>query len=239
MLPPPPGSPGYGYGYTPYAPTTPPRPVKGLATALSILLGITGIAALAVAGALSNRASVLDDPFSDFQKVQDADDLAAATAGLYGLGLIATIVLWLIWQFRFAKNAEALGKRDGLGAGWAIGAWFIPLANFVLGPMQLQQSAKYSDPDAPPGQGRVPGVLIGWWILWVAQALVGVGSGRFGFGNEELNSVEDIEDFRSSDQLGAVGALVTAVAAVLAIVMVRKLSQRQHQALANRGMPVG
>ena len=111
--------------------------------------------------ALANRASAASRTAgSPFQEVTDADALAAGAAGLYLLAFLATIVLWMIWQYRFAKNAEALGKRDGLGAGWAIGGWFIPSANLVLGPLQLAQSAKASDPDAPPGQGRVPGILV-------------------------------------------------------------------------------
>jgi ABC-type Fe3+ transport system permease subunit len=169
--------------------------------------------------------------------VTDADNLAAGTAGLYLLAFLATVVLWFVWHFRFAKNAEALGKRDGLGAGWAIGGWFIPLANFVLGPLQLYQSAKHSDPDNPGGQGRVPGIVVVWWILWVLQSLVGFGSGRFGV-NEEADADIDIEEFRSSDQLGSMGMFLTTAAAVVALVMVRKLSNRQRQAFANRGMPI-
>ena len=41
-------------------------------------------------------------------------------------------VVFIIWQFRHAKNAQVLGARGGLGPGWAIGGWFIPLANYVL-----------------------------------------------------------------------------------------------------------
>lgn len=235
LPPPPPGTAGYGYGYTPVAGQV--RSLGGLTTALSILLGVAGVTALGVAFALANRASVLEDGFgADFGDVQDADDLASGTAGLYALALIATIVLWLIWQYRHAKNAEVLGKRDGLGAGWAIGGWFIPLANFVLGPLQLAQSAKWSDPDAPPGQGRVPGIVVAWWVLWVGQSLVGFGSGRFGF-QDDLGGTTDLDEFRSADQLGSFGAVVTAAAAVVAIVMVNQLARRQRDALARRGLP--
>ena len=232
-LPPPPGTPGYGYGYTPYGGAAQAKPLGGIAMALMILLAIAGVAALAVTAALSNRASVLDGAFVD-QELSDADDFAAVAFLLYVLALVATGVLWIIWQFRHAKNAEALGKRDGLGPGWAIGGWFVPLASAVIGPLQLQQSAKASDPD---GRGRVPGVLYVWWALWVVQALVGVGSGRFGLGSQVGDDV-DVEEFRSSDQLASFGMFVTAVAAVAAIVMVRQLTKRQREALASRGVSV-
>ena len=234
-LPPPPGTPGYGYGYTPYGPVAQARQLRGIATALQILLVIAGLSSLFVAGALANRVSVLEDGrFSDFQEVSDADDLAAGAAVLYLLALLATGIVWIIWQFRHAKNAEVLGKRDGLGAGWAIGAWFIPIGGAVLGPLQLFQSAKASDPE---GRGRVPGLVAVWWALWVAQSLIGAVSGRFGF-NTDAGSDVDIEEFRSSDQLGSVGAFVTAAAAIVAVVMVRQLTARQRQALANRGVTI-
>lgn len=236
-LPPPPtGAPAgvaYGYGYAPTGGAV-GRRLGGLATALTVLLGITGVAALGVAGALANRASVLDGPFT-FAELEDADDVALATAALAGILQLVTAIVWITWQFRFAKNAEVLGKRDGLGPGWAIGGWLIPIANLILGPLQLQQSAKASDPDAPPGQGRVPGVLVLWWALWVLQSVLGFSSGRFGFGTDTDADV-DIDEFRSSDQLGGVGAGLVFLAALAAIVLVRQLTARQQQALEQRGM---
>ena len=236
-LPPPPGTPGYGYGYAPQGGGGQAKSLSGVATALWILLIVVAVAALAVAGALNNRATVLDDSGASFQDVTDSDDLAAGTAVIYILAFIATVVLWLIWQYRFAKNAEVLGKREGLGAGWAIGGWLIPIANLILGPLQLYQSAKWSDPESPGRPGRVPGLVIAWWVLWVGQGLIGFGSGRFGFSTEAGNDV-DIDEFRASDQLGSFGAVVTAAAAIVAIFMIRELTRRQREALAARGMTV-
>ena len=45
--------------------------------------------------------------------------------------LAMTVVLWLIWQFRHAKNSELLGKHDGLGAGWAINQSLIAIGSGV------------------------------------------------------------------------------------------------------------
>ena len=44
--------------------------------------------------ALANRAAVLEDGASaDIEEVSDADDIAAGTAGLYALALVATVVI--------------------------------------------------------------------------------------------------------------------------------------------------
>ena len=53
--------------------------------------------------------------------------------------MIAVFVLTIVWQWRLAKNHQLLGRPDtAFGPGWAIGAWFIPLANFVIPILQLR-----------------------------------------------------------------------------------------------------
>ena len=149
--------------------------------------------------------------------------------------LIATGVLWIIWQFRFGKNAQALRGNYGLAPGWAIGGWFIPFGNFVLPQLQLFQAAKASDPDLPAGQpaaaGSVPSIVIGWWVAYdVAGLLFSVGS----FTRPNDNTLDfDIDKFIRADRLSAVAALVYVAAAVLGILTVRALSERQTRAMAS------
>jgi hypothetical protein len=50
---------------------------------------------------------------------------------------VVLAALFITWQYRHAKNARLLGQQGGLGPGWAVGGWFIPLANFVLPAVQL------------------------------------------------------------------------------------------------------
>lgn len=216
----------------------PAKPIRGLSTAVSVLVGLAGVAALAAAGALFNRAAVLEDGFlANFDDVQDADDLVAVTALFSAVSMIAAGIVWLVWHYRVAQNAETLGKRQGLSAGWAIGGWLIPLANLVLGPLQLLQSAKWSDPEAPGKAGRAPGVLVVWWVLWVVQTLISLASGRFAFGDGSLDEDVDLEEFRSADQTGGLSGLVLAAAAVAAILVVREVTRRQRAAFAARGIP--
>ena len=220
-----------GYGYAPGVAGR-GKAIRGLATALSVLLSITAVAALVLAGALFNRASVLEDPFgASFDELQGADDGAAAGAGFFLLSFVATGILWIVWQYRHAKNARALGQTDGLAPGWAIGGWFIPLANWILPGLQLKQAAEASD---PTGARKAPPIVIVWWILWAIGGFASFSTRNSG--NEEIASVDDIESFRTGDQLAAVGMLVVIAAALVAVVMVRSLSQRQHQAFAARGM---
>jgi hypothetical protein len=234
--PPPYGAPAYGAQPMPYGMATGARgeSLSALATATMVLLGISGLVSLGFAAALFSRASLLDDPLgASFQELQDADDLAAATAGFFLLSVVVTGILWVIWQFRHARNAEVLGQGgEGLGAGWAIGGWFIPVGNLVIPQLQLFQAAKASDPEAP-ARRTAPAVLLVWWALYAIGAVLSFLSGRYG--GDDVDQFQDIESFQSADRMAAVGALVMAAAAVAGILTVRALTARQHQALRARG----
>jgi hypothetical protein len=122
----------------------------------------------------------------------------------------------------------ALGGRLGLGPGWAIGGWFIPLANFVLPTLQIRQSARAS--------GRVPGVVAAWTTTYVI-AVAGYASAsgiRPKLPSASGNATDFIDKFVQADRMAAGASVIYAVAGVLAIMMVRTLSKNQEQAAAQR-----
>lgn len=226
----------YGAGYA-YTPSQPSYATKGLSTALLVLLIVSSLAAIFVVAAFFHRASVVDDlTNSTFREVQDADDTVSGAVGLFGFALLATGVVWIIWQFRYAKNAERLRGNYGLSSGWAIGGWFIPFGWFVLPELQLFQAARASDPDLPAGQpasaGRAPSSLVPWWILLDLAWLF------FSFGratrpsDSELRSFADLDNFVRADRISGVSAILFIAAGVVAIFVVRACTDRQNRALA-------
>jgi hypothetical protein len=213
--------------------------VKGLSTTVVVLLTLTGLAAVWAAIALFHRASVVSD-FTGFggvslQDIEDADSQVTGAVAVFQLGLLATGILWIIWQFRFAKNAAALRGNYGLAPGWAIGGWFVPLGNLVLPQLQLFQAAKASDPDLPPGQaaasGNAPATVPAWWIAYdLAGVLFAIGQ----ITRPNKNDFDfDLDKFSRADRVSAFACLVYIVAAIIAIVMVRTLSDRQMRAAAS------
>ncbi len=255
FLPPPPSGAGQPWNEVgPYGrasgPMPPMRAIKGLATAVTVLFVIIALVDAANAATRMSRANlladVIDDPVSvPPQELFDADDAVAATGGLHLLTALALVVVFIIWQYRHAKNAETLGVRGGLGPGWAIGGWFIPLANFVLPGVQLFQSSKGSDVEARRA-GRAPkgaGIIIGWAIALGLGAALLFGSGGLVSadeqGNAVIETVDDVEDAESSDRMAAFGSMVFVVAALLGIAMVRSLTDKQMKAYAEVGASAG
>lgn len=243
-LPPPPSAPGGGWSAVgPYATSSMPMPtirsLAGLATALTVLLALVALVELWTAQALLRRAGLFDDAANGilvgFEEGTDADD--RVRAGLLGhfFGFVAIAVVFITWQFRHAKNAEVLGARGGLGPGWAIGGWFVPLGNYVLPAVQLHQSSRASDLEGrQAGRGRGSGLVVLWAILFAMASLTFlVGSGQAPT-DEEIgrSTVEYFEAAGSSDRTEGIGMGMYAIAAVAAILMVRSLSAKQSEAYA-------
>jgi hypothetical protein len=209
------------------------RDVRGLAVALVVGFGVMVCAAVVLSAALVNRISVVQDfragRFGDIiARADDADDFVSGASVFYGIAQLLIVVLFIVWQYRVAKNNEALDRpHPRFGPGWSIGAWFIPLANLVIPVLIVQDLWRGATPTTPRGDPRwrsAPGSwLVGvWWAAWLLSLL------RFGASNGDDASLDDIE---SSNKIALVGAVATVVAAVLGAFVVWMLSRRQLDTL--------
>lgn len=235
----PPGWPEYHAYGTRMAPPR-MRPLGGLATAATVLLGVMAAIALFGVAAHLNRVGLVEREFRErsvtLDELEDADNAVAAVALVNAVGLLTTAAVFIAWQYRHAVNADELAGTDApLGPRWAIGGWFIPCANWLLPAMQLFGASRASDPALPlrpsPGRGRGSPLVVLWAAMFSLGGAVGmVGWGRFP-DEDDVSGIADLEGFvsdaRLADRMVAAGFVITAAAAVLAAVMVRTLSRRQ------------
>jgi hypothetical protein len=216
----------------PYQP--PPTPADGLGIATTILLGIMAVLALVVAATQFNEYVVVDDIInttgdSSFGDLVDADDGRAAALGFFYLGVVATGILFVIWQYRHSRNAQSLAGPGGLGPAWAIAGWFIPIANYVLPGIELHQSSRASSPPVPgggPRSGKGSGLVIAWMVTfalgWLAL------SGNFWLGTSDDGFAgTDPDDVKTLLVLGTLGGVLLTAAAILAAIMVQSLTKKQ------------
>jgi hypothetical protein len=212
-------------GYAMAAPTGRLYQLKGITMAAMVLLGLASAASIVNAIPLFNRAS-LADKFpggATLAQLEDADTSVAAMLLIFGIAWLAAGILFIIWHYRYATNATALRGPLGLGPGWAIGGWFIPLGNLVLPFLQIRQSARAS--------GGIPGIVVGWYVVYLAGALMIIS----GYGSRPKaqdafsNASAAIEKFAQADRISAAGFIVYGIAGVLAILMIRALSTAQER----------
>jgi hypothetical protein len=212
------------------------RDQRGLTLALVVCFGILVTTCVVLVVALANRLSVVADVrngnFTNIlERAQDADDFVSGANAAFLLVQLLLAVLFITWNFRAAKNNEALDRHHPRFApGWAIGGWFIPIANLVIPVMLMQDLWRGATPEIPRGDPtwrRARGaVLIGlWWTVWLLSfARIFAGSSRV----DDHASLDSIE---TSNWVALVGVVVAAVAAVLAVFVVRALAQRQLETL--------
>jgi hypothetical protein len=187
------------------------RPLIGRLAALAFLLPLVAVANGYAAFAYLERARLLGDELPAMSDVVAADDRVATAFVVVILLHVATAMVWLAWQYGHAANAERLGHSPQLGRGWAIGGWFVPVANLVMPVQQLLDSARASATGPHP-------VVYGGWATFVAGGLLTV----TGFW---LHS----SDVGTADHMRGAGSAVLGLAAVLALTVAWTSTSRQHR----------
>lgn len=139
--------------------------------------------------------------------------------------MLASTVLLIVWSWRSAHNARALGRVGArLSPGWAIAAWLIPLASFVLPYIVVSDLWRSSDPDAARGDGwrtrSASPLLMGWWAVYVAAQVLSAAA--IGLG------VTGTTDHTQTDTLLVVSHVAAVGAALLTILVVRGITDRQE-----------
>jgi hypothetical protein len=165
-------------------------------------------------------------------------------ASVFFLALAGTGVLFVIWLWRAARNNQGFGRPGALGAGWAIGSWFIPLGSLVLPGLMVQQIWKGADTAVPrgdPGWRRAAGnpqIWI-WWVAYVTgQVLTFVGFSLLGPGEDPQGEIvvadllAELDDVRLGISLFVGGQALLVLGAALGAGLVVSLSRRQQTAAA-------
>jgi hypothetical protein len=160
-------------------------------------------------------------------------EVRASTDRLNAMGVVEAIlmlvivVLWLFWQYRAQSNLRALGAENlRYTPGWAVGWWFIPIANFAIPYLTVRELVKASNPAAGAidwAAPRTPVIIPLWWGAWLAHVILASAGA----------AVAADPDTATFAQLAAREGLLIAsnameiAAALLAIVLVLKVDRLQ------------
>jgi Domain of unknown function (DUF4328)/Protein of unknown function (DUF2510) len=203
------------------------RTLGGLTTALTWLLGASAVSALALAAVCGNRISKIS-AFEDHRTLasltdlNNADDTVTAMGSVLSLIMLAVLVVFIIYLFRASKNTELWDTgRRGWTPGWTIGAWFIPLANFVIPVLVVLDIWRRTPERSADGERHSTpstSVVVVWWVLF----LIGTIGIRLDVGYDTLG------EYKTQDGIHIVGGIALAISAVILIRIVRDLARRQR-----------
>jgi hypothetical protein len=220
------------------APTLPPqplRPIDGVSVAVQVLLAIGVAISLAIIAVDAWRFTLVgrlgDGTFADpaWDDLGVADGLAGTLALVSILVFLPTVVVFLVWRHRVQANLQGALLVRGLEytPGWAVGWWFVPIANLFKPKQAMNEAWLATDPEVPPGstawRTKAPAMLSWWWACWLLSTVfvnISDGSG-------------DPADFRFSLIMWMVSESLTVAAAALIFVIVRQITER-HQRRAQR-----
>jgi hypothetical protein len=212
------------------ASTEPFRSLKGLSVALLVLFIVNAVAHAAAALSLYGRAALVNDYRHggdvSLTDLADADDEVTTVLGLGTFVLVAIFVLLIIWLWRAYSNTRALGATPWRWArGWAVGGWFIPLANFVIPKMLINDVWRGADARAPgnPRWRKLPvaAIVTVWWVLWAGSTFL-VRATTF---DTEVTSPDKLVVL---DVVAGTIGLLCVAASITGAVAIRKMSRRQH-----------
>lgn len=141
---------------------------------------------------------------------------------LHLLLFVVTAVLWLMWMHAAYKNLDR--RTDGRvrdSPAWAVGSWFIPLANLVVPYRITKELWRVSqDPDlealAPP---KTTTVSL-WWTLWILGNIASSAYARM--------PTETLDEMIRFTYAGMVADVAFILAGLLALVVLRNIARWQR-----------
>jgi hypothetical protein len=210
----------------------PYRSGHGRALAVTMLLALS--AAVSLLSVLTSVARIssgtVADPTSDEPTVFDFLDFGVGL--IHTVVFVTTVVLFCMWLHRAYSNLPALGNpKQALkhSAAWAVGSFFVPIANLFIPYRAVRETWAKSDPGVAvdnyvaPQEPSSPSIMTLWWAFWIISNIVSNAAFRFSLNAKtagEATVVAWLELF---------GELLAIPAAVFAILVVREIDRRQEE----------
>ena len=112
-------------------------------------------------------------------------------SGLVTMTALCCFVCLLVWIYAVHANLPSLaGQKLEFTSGWAVGWFFVPIANLVKPYQAIVEVWKNSDPAPLHGLPAAPTALIGWW--WGLRIGSAVVERVFGFAARESSTIDSL-----------------------------------------------
>ena len=212
--------------------TPPSGPVSpgyaGLALALQLVLGVNAAIAVLDIGIGGWTRAVLGRWLAHPETIEVAvgrriDNLTALSGVLDTVGFVVCAVLFIVWLRKAYTSRAVVPSHLRHGAGWTIGAWFVPFLNLVR-PYQLVDELDAAAAARIPAPRARNGLLPAWWAAFLLMNLAGQISSRLAATTDTLDGTELNNRLRSVALVDIGGGILTIAAAVLAILVVRHIT---------------
>lgn len=198
-----------------------------LANVVRILFILTAVMSVISIISDYSQLNLLSHPFTSTQ-AEANDSRQSLVSSTYLLVYIATYIAFLVWINKSNKNLRALGTEGmQFTPGWAVGWFFVPLANLiypymVVTELYLASGSRNNQGDSWKASPSSPN--IGWWwgALLIASFLNQISARMM----MNANSASALSTATTIDIISSVVAIVEVL---LAITLVREITARQEE----------
>lgn len=193
----------------------------GFSIATGVLFALSGIVYFATWGLWNDFIDGGSTTFDDVLDMADTGDAFSVLALLLALVFVVLIIIWTNQAYKSAQSRGAEGRK--WSSGWAVGGWFIPLANYVIPKLVINEIDRMSQPELaePIGTtwiGLKRTAVSDWW--WVFQV---VGLSIANIGDSMLGNASGDIDFLL---VTSFGYALAGVGFILGGVTVRTIGSR-------------
>lgn len=184
------------------------RPIAALGATVALWLIIS-----AVGDGLLILVSIADIVFIQ-QQEQLSEDMFRLwqVLPLAGWLLVALFVVMVVmigmWLYRAAKNARSMRPQMETSPGWAIGWYFVPVANLWKPYQAMAEIWRISCAPDRWRSAETPAAMKGWWAAWLATNIISNVS------NQMANTATTDQAFIASDVAVIVVSLISIAAAL-------------------------
>ena len=198
------------------------RSVRGLGAAFSVLVALTALSDLILAGWVWRVHGVLED-YVDGRVGEAEFDRTLAATDLLDLGgggaYLAAGVVFVVWTWRVRSNADLVAPDAHHHAKhWTIWGW-LPIISFWFPRRVVADVWQASLPRHESGRGHAE--INWWWGLFIAYQVIDRITDRM------LARSESVDEFADGGAMLLVVAALSVPAAALAVIVVRRISAWQ------------
>jgi hypothetical protein len=203
------------------------RSIQGLTRVLVTLLAASAV--VAVLGIVSSlmQLDLLSRSYTSVEATAN-DARQQLIASSSAVLILVTFVLFAIWIVRAHRNLPGLGgERLDVSPGWALGWFFVPIAN-LWKPYKAMRTLWKASHDGPRWDlEEVPWWFTMWWVVWlIAGALSRVADG--------LSRSETIPGLISMTEAQIASEASLGLLDCLALMIVLRIARAQSKQFAAR-----
>jgi hypothetical protein len=169
-----------------------------------------------------------DTPLNFFETPPALESMETIT-GLVAIPMLAVMlvsfILTLKWIYRVTMNSHVLAQGVRVSPPWAVGWYFVPIANFFKPFQAVADAWKVSLGPQDWRERETPALLRWWWGTWLFVSILDNASMRM-----DLRA-DDVGDARGIAAMDGVSAILWIPLTLLLIRIVRRLSAQQSTTL--------